>query len=244
MIVYGDFLDVEFRANGDVGLKHRLTVFRTIDDFQQSVFRDHRAVCRRQILCSEQSELHREDFAVSADTEQLVLLQNFGETDFCLLTLVVERGFSGSHRNIFAGIGQLHCFNFAADHHTIGGFFLTNFESSKIQRFCGRSAVPACLQTSHNLFILISECSIRRIDISDRRNDIVSIRYIAYRVNRLIDAVCFRHGREHLAGLADRDGAFLCDIMLFNHHSGLCAVHLERYGRGVKDIPVCAALLN
>ena len=160
------------------------------------------------------------------------------------MTLVVERDLSGSHLNIFAGIGQLHCFNFAADHHTIGGFFLTNFESSKIQWFCGRSAVPACLQTSHNLFILISECSIRRINISDRRNDIVSIRYIAYRVNRLIDAVCFRHGREHLAGLADRDGAFLCDIMLFDHNGGLCAVHLERYGRGVKDIPVCAALLN
>lgn len=77
MPVCGDFLDIEFGANGDVGFEHRPAVFRTICDFQQSVFRDHRAVCRRQILRSEQSELYREDFAVSADAEHLVLLQNF-----------------------------------------------------------------------------------------------------------------------------------------------------------------------
>lgn len=73
MAVCADFLNIQLCAYRDICPKDRIAVFITVDDFQETVRRNYRAVCSRQILCGEQTKLHRKNFTVHTDPKFLIL---------------------------------------------------------------------------------------------------------------------------------------------------------------------------
>ena len=78
LLYTSNFLHIQLCAHGKVGGKHRIAVFVTSDGFDQTALRNLCAVSGYDILGGEQTELHRQDFAVCADPEGFVPLHHFG----------------------------------------------------------------------------------------------------------------------------------------------------------------------
>ena len=76
--VGGDFLDIQLCAYGNIRYKARPAVFIAACDLQQSVSRNHRAVCGGNVLGGIKPEGYGGNFAVCADAEQLVGFKRFG----------------------------------------------------------------------------------------------------------------------------------------------------------------------
>ena len=70
--ISGNFLDVQFCADGNVGAEHCFTVLVAGDDFQQTVFGNGFAVCGGQLFGCEQTKRSCGDFAVRADVKHIV----------------------------------------------------------------------------------------------------------------------------------------------------------------------------
>ena len=219
VLIGADFLDIGFCTNGKVGAEGCIAVLVALNDLKHPVGGDTAAICRNDFLCGEQAEVDRGDFSVAANAEDLVLLHDLIQINLDLLALVVETGGGFGNLYLLACVGQFHSLNGGIENHTIGGFRLNNMVSAQEERFGYGLAVFLGNKCCHDLFLAVSESTVRRVDILRCGHGVLATCQTADSINQTLAVLGVHDGSKILAGLLYIDDAHLGRVFFLDNHN-------------------------
>ena len=196
VLIGADFLDIGFCTNGKVGAEGCIAVLVALNDLKHPAGGDTAAICRNDFLCGEQAEVDRGDFSVAANAEDLVLLHDLIQINLDLLALVVEAGGGFGNLYLLACVGQFHSLNGGIENHTIGGFRLNNMVSAQEERFGYGLAVILGNKCCHDLFLAVSESTVRRVDILRCGHGVLATCQTADSINQTLAVLGVHDGGE------------------------------------------------
>ena len=116
MLIGGELLEIE-RAERQVGLECRHTIFLAGYHLQQTVLGDNAAVCRLQILRRVQSKGNLAD--IPRQREPLILFQQLLHLNLHPLPLVAQGDDGLRHCCLLPGVFQLHYMGRGLQHHAL-----------------------------------------------------------------------------------------------------------------------------
>ena len=101
-------------AQRQISFNGRLAVFIKRDDFDQTVFRDGSTTCGYEFLIGKQAKADIFDFAIIADTKQLVCFQRFFKAYFNLLSFIDKGSRRFGYGYILSGVNKFYGMDFIA----------------------------------------------------------------------------------------------------------------------------------
>ena len=128
--------------------------------------------------------------------------------------------------------------NIGAEYHAFGRGDFLNRISAEIQFACFGDTVFIGGDDGNHFTRNGADGAVQRDDIFFRRDFVNRARETFHFVYGLVGFFRLSDGREHFAGLGDRNDAFLGNIVLFDGDNSVGSVHLEFYRLAVEDITV------
>ena len=236
MSVGCDFLDIHACSHGKICHKGNLAVFITVGSFDKSVLGDNLAVLGGHILSRIQAKLHLADFAIITDVKMLINFKVLCKVNFYLLSFVDKGGRGACYGNFLSGIHKLHIYLFAVEHHSKGCCDFGNLVFSEIEFTAHGCSVCRRCNSVNDLALGITGRAIKGHNVLGCGDFIYRTCKTLNFVNGLIHTVLLGNRGKDLALFGNGNRAFLCIVQLFHYNKVTCAVHLEIYGSGIKDV--------
>ena len=110
------FLDIQVSTHRNISCKYDAAVHGTGSDFKQRPGRNFRAVSGGQLILCIQAKGHSGDFAVTADTKEVILLHILCQRYDCFLAFVDHICGDFCDFHFLSRIGQFYIFRFSVQH--------------------------------------------------------------------------------------------------------------------------------
>ena len=236
------FLDIQRSSYGDVRCEYDAAIHGTGCNFKQRSGRNFRAVSGGQLILCIQAKGHSGDFAVTADTKEVILLHILCQRYDCFLALINH--ICGDFRdfNFLSRIGQFHILRLSIQHRAVACLGFHDGVLAQIQLDGFHRLVCQRGNGIHDLALGIAE-NTAAVNILGGNNVIDRTGQTLHFIDRLVHTVLFCHSSKYLASLADLDNSFLRHIgtQHFNDLyavlvSGIIGNHIKVHGCRVKHI--------